>query len=655
MDDALKASRSAYRALALLADFATWLCPLLAFAYLILLSPAAFALALVALPVVNQWWRDDDLSEGAIFNWLLWPTALFAFLMLTLPKLRAELAEGWLSLFPHGLLPILPAGQVQATLEAFAIHMRWVWLAGVLLAPAYVVAMVALWRMWKWSDDRPERKQKRLRGRREEAERQKLEDDRRRDQGRRQLETSSAFARRLRGRIRSLSVSSGYVTLTLRDFVHQLLVVGITGSGKTESMLRMVWLALIQPERPAVFFLDGKASRDDQERFLRLATDRGRSCLCFPQERFGGFSGEREQIIERLMAVVPTPDEGPASYYTQGTEAVLHYAVGAPAYEKPHSGQDLLMRLNRPWLERAWRGHDDALADIAQLDDELVKGTWLRFRAFFAAVGDLLDGEADWESFDSGYFLIDVMAKPRAAQALGRFLSVHFQQWVSDPNRRHRHAVFFFDEFSAFEDPTSILTMVKMARSKGVGIVLASQTVEALAQDEAIRAELIQTVGLRLLHRSPDPEQIAQHAGTKAVYERSVYVDEGRKTATGSARLQDRFVVDPNQARRLEAGEGFLIGSGEALKVRVLLAPTDYTQPVSVPHSGRSAVAGDPVEIAPSTAQAQPAPEPEPPEVETSTLATALSNEPKPKPKPERRQVLTDEQLQADLKRIERL
>src|SRR2546428_10418144 len=95
-------------------------------------------------------------------------------------------------------------------------------------------------------------------------------------------ERGIVLARRITGE-RALPVDAGLVLLSPARLCRHLLVCGATGSGKTETLMRMAY-AVARCSGAPVFYLDGKGDRDTAERFVGLMADAGRSTRGFPNE-----------------------------------------------------------------------------------------------------------------------------------------------------------------------------------------------------------------------------------------------------------------------------------------------------------------------------------------------------------------------------------
>jgi hypothetical protein len=88
-------------------------------------------------------------------------------------------------------------------------------------------------------------------------------------------ERGFVLARRLSGE-RALPTVGRAVLVSPARLCRHVLVCGATGSGKTETVLRLAWIVAKHTRAP-VFYLDGKGDRDTARRFCALMQDAGRT------------------------------------------------------------------------------------------------------------------------------------------------------------------------------------------------------------------------------------------------------------------------------------------------------------------------------------------------------------------------------------------
>lgn len=156
-------------------------------------------------------------------------------------------------------------------------------------------------------------------------------------------ERGFTLARRLAGE-RALPVDGGLALLSPQRLCRHVLVGGATGSGKTETVLRLAYAVAKSSDAP-VFYLDGKGDRDTAERFTALMADAGRRASVFPNEPFDGWRGEPHEIQGRLMEIIDYSTEGPASWYRDIAKNVLRLVCEHPD-GPPRSSSQVLLRMD---------------------------------------------------------------------------------------------------------------------------------------------------------------------------------------------------------------------------------------------------------------------------------------------------------------------
>ncbi len=378
-------------------------------------------------------------------------------------------------------------------------------------------------------------------------------------------EAAFVIGRRLSGE-RALPVVGRSVLLAPERLVRHVLVSGATGSGKTETALRLCQLVAERTDAP-VFYLDGKGDRDGAERFLGVMADAGRPARVFPNERFDGWRGEPHEIAGRLMEIVDYASDGPAAYYRD----IARLAVGlacSHADGPPRSSRELLERLDAAALRSA---HGAGSAARALTEDQ-VRQVRLRYEAFFAQTRGMLDGSWAWEDTAAAYLLLDSLALRGEARGLARFLFEDFAHYFTQRKPRGRYCLMVVDEFSALAEGAGMAARVEQARGFNTALVLCPQVTAGMGGDEEA-ARLLGSVETVIAHRVNTPEDVIALAGTRRSPELSMHFEQGGATGAGSARVQHQFKVDPNQVRSLKPGQAYVIARGQAMKLQVERAP----------------------------------------------------------------------------------
>jgi hypothetical protein len=378
-------------------------------------------------------------------------------------------------------------------------------------------------------------------------------------------ETGVVLGQRLRGEL-ALPCAGRDVVLSAERLARHVLLIGATGSGKTETAMRIAW-TLAKTTDALVFFIDGKGDRRTAERFTALMADAGRRAHVFPNEPFDGWRGSPSEVMGRLLEVVDYASDGPAAWYRDIAKAVLALACDHPDGPPGSSGQ-LLERLDFDALQVAHHGS----ASLTSLTRLLVSQVRLRYQAFFGQTRGALDGNWAWEDTDAAYLLLDSLALRDETAGLARFVFEDFACFFSRRKPRERFCVLIVDEFSALADRAGMASRIEQARAFNTALVLAPQVAAGMG-DETETARILGNVETVVCHRVNTPEEIVALAGTTMRLDYSAQFEQEGATGAGSARLQHHYKIDPNHVRCLPVGEAFVIARGKAMRIRVTQAP----------------------------------------------------------------------------------
>jgi hypothetical protein len=378
-------------------------------------------------------------------------------------------------------------------------------------------------------------------------------------------ERGFVLARRLGGE-RALPVDQGLVLLSRERLCRHVLACGATGSGKTETLLRLAWTVAMCSDAP-VFYLDGKGDRDTARRFAGLMTDAGRTVRVFPHEPFDGWRGEAHELQGRLMEIIDYASDGPASWYRDIAKNVLRLVCEHPD-GPPRSSGALLDRMDLATLRQAHKGSSAPRA----LTTEQVRQVRLRYEAFFGQTRGALDGTWAWEDTQAAYLLLDSLVLREETSGLARVLFEDFAHYFTTRKPKHRFCLLIVDEFSALASNAGMAGRIEQARGFNTSLVLAPQVVAGMGEHEQAE-RILGSVETVICHRVNTPESIIALAGTRQSMEYSTQYEYDGPTGHGSARIQHQFKVDPNKVRSLDPGVVFILNRGRAMKARILQAP----------------------------------------------------------------------------------
>lgn len=319
-------------------------------------------------------------------------------------------------------------------------------------------------------------------------------------------EKGFVFAKRVGGE-RALPTSGGLAFLSPGRLCRHMLVAGATGSGKTETLLRLAWTVAKTSGAP-VFYLDGKGDRHTAERFSGLMQDAGRECRVFPHEGFDGWRGNAHEVQGRLMEIVDYASEGPASWYRDVAKNVLSLVCDHPE-GPPRSSTQTLARMDLPVLQAAHAGS----SAVGTVTKDQVRQVRLRYQAFFGQTRGALDGGWAWEDTNAAYLLLDTLTLREEANGLARFLFEDFAHYFTTRKPDGEFCVLIVDEFSSLASGTSMAGRVEQARGFHTSLILAPQVVAGMGDEEQAE-RILGSVETVVCHRVNTPERIAALAGT---------------------------------------------------------------------------------------------------------------------------------------------
>jgi hypothetical protein len=366
---------------------------------------------------------------------------------------------------------------------------------------------------------------------------------------------------------RALTRAGRYVILPPAWLCRHVLVCGATGSGKTETVLRLAW-TLAGATDARVYYLDGKGDRETAERFVGVMADAGRTARVFPNERFDGWRGEAHEIVSRLLEVVDYAREGPAAWYRDVARNVVLLACEHPE-GPPRSSRMLLERMD---LEDLRAAHGPSRGALRALRAQQVEQVRLRYEAFFGQMRGALDGRWAWEDADAAYVLLDSLRMHEETAGLWRFMVEDFTHYFSARKPREQLCVLILDELAALAGMRGIAGRVEQARSFNTALILVPQVLAGLGEEREV-AQIVGNVETVLCHRLNTPEEAVALAGTRETTTFNTHFGRGGATGTGTASRRWEPKIDANEVRALPRGEAFAISRGRAERVRILRAP----------------------------------------------------------------------------------
>ncbi len=377
-----------------------------------------------------------------------------------------------------------------------------------------------------------------------------------------------------------------------------LLVVGTTGSGKTTALVRLIagfWAAAAVRVRretapaPWVVVVDAKGGFDARDSAVRArevlagaGADPSRIGVWPDEVSLNLWALPPARLAEVLTDLVPVAADGPAAFYADVLASVVGLAVHAPGGQ-PADSAGFLARLDGGWLAAAYAG-DPVRAGEVRAAAAHAGDVRLRYRTLFARLGPGFDGDAVVTDFDALYCVLEGTASVPVAQAQARALTeLVAEAATSWAGAGRRAGLLVLDEFSAVAGRVPVHELTERCRSLGLAVIVAAQSWQGLAPEEAGRARLAgSAAGGAVVMRCPDPDALCSLAGTRKVIEVGrKLIRPGRYGDEGSGRVQNAWVADPDRVRNFRAGQAAWIHGNACTYVQI--APWRRPPPALAP------------------------------------------------------------------------
>jgi Cdc6-like AAA superfamily ATPase len=369
-----------------------------------------------------------------------------------------------------------------------------------------------------------------------------------------------------------VSTREGWLSFGESVLDQHLFLLGTTGAGKSETIKRLIFEILKNTSRN-VYLVDGKGDEGLALDVRSLAHHFGRGSA--PVFRLGfdthgavydGFRGQRADVYNRLCALVGVAEvEGGARYYADLNRDLLQLVCYAPA-GVPRGFEEVRHRLDKDWLLEAYRDDPEERAAIAGMEEKDIQGLARRIRPLEREFSPIVGPDGfSLEDTSCAIFSMRVQSVGDTSKRFLDFLVEDIKDFVG--KRQKQPAVLVIDEFGQFSN-NNIISLLTLARSSKLGVILATQDTASL-KDDATKRLVLANTRTKILMASDFPEEVGELAGTIYRIESSMQHSDGEITGTGSARVQHAFKVDMNEAAKLKPGEAFVIRQRHAAKVMV--------------------------------------------------------------------------------------
>lgn len=362
-------------------------------------------------------------------------------------------------------------------------------------------------------------------------------------------------------------------------------ILGTTGAGKTELILRLAYEVLMNTRRN-LYIVDGKGEMKFAEAIASMAYDmRGEQVPIFKLGHlnegaiYNGFSGNADSIYNRMayMVGVMEATSGEGKHYTEINKRLLQMVClsggdgkiirSKGQFDAPRSFEEILSRLEYGWLKAAYSELPMAMRMIESAkEDRLITDLFTRVYNLSNSFGGIISPKGfTLENTKCAVFSLKTNSAGVEAKSLLDFLNSDIQDFIA--NRITKPSVMIIDEFGSFANE-NITNILSQSRSSELGVVLATQTVASLGEPH-IRDKIIENCNTHIMMKTLKGESISEIAGTRMGGEMSIQMKEGLETGVQSIRHQHQMKAHPQEAKELQAGEAFFINSGKAAKIMV--------------------------------------------------------------------------------------
>lgn len=380
-------------------------------------------------------------------------------------------------------------------------------------------------------------------------------------------------------------------------FTRHMVIVGASGTGKTNLMIRLWagWLAAMLAAarrggpRPLLVALDCKGGAD-----ARAKADRTRKVLrgtgarrvaVWPDDTSPNLWALPPDSLAVLLFQMVEHGDGGAAYYADITQAVLTLAVTARP-GPPQNAAEFLARLDPGWLEDAWSGHPDQ-AGVLHAARAHAGDIQLRYTTLLGRLGPALDGPGQLTDADAWYLILEGTSEPSVAEAQAMALTELVAHTATNRSAERRVILLAADDYSAVSRRVPLSNLYERGRSLGLGVMVSAQSWQGLGKDDDERTRIAATAdGGTWVMQTPHPEPLAMLAGTRRVLESARKLLGTAWGDEGTTRIQHAWTADPDLIRRLATGQACYIRRGSAVFVQIA-RPRPSPLPLPAAQPGR--------------------------------------------------------------------
>lgn len=388
--------------------------------------------------------------------------------------------------------------------------------------------------------------------------------------------------------------------------VRHVVVLGSTGSGKTETILGLAEWALRAGWQVVYMSAKEAAARDTvAPRLTSAAADLMLTARTLSSAApFDPLRGTDKEIIDRLISAQVWGDE----YWRHVATAALTSAVEVRrALNLPIKALSDLTDTMAVLPKLAERTRDRAIVDrVGAIDPKALLGATTRFRSLAGNVaGWVGPATAGGWAFEDGDLLLAELPtarQPEAAAALLRVMLHDFAAYSRDPGRRSavgarpRPVLFITEEAGAVADDPVVgrgfLELVERGRSADVTSVVSAQDLPGLGGPR-VQSGLLSNGTLLSFAQGPCADEVAAMAGTRSAEQGSIAFNGWGVGSGGHTTRQRLLKFPPQTLRELGVGEVLVAHRGRYGLAVAGMAASGYHSPAAALVPGQAAAGSD--------------------------------------------------------------
>lgn len=390
-----------------------------------------------------------------------------------------------------------------------------------------------------------------------------------------------------------------YGVLLVPKKVLHWLILGGTGSGKSEVVWRIIEGRMREAAPPQIIYLNAKqpgaTDRSPSDRLESMADQYGLTFrrLSRGEQPWDPMRGTNERIHQRLMAA----QEWSEPWYQTLSSVVLRLAleIAGRKGQTPDSLADLVHAMLTGAGLKSLAKEDDlrARAALSMIDEADNSGTVTRLMdqamQLDGWIGPASAGGWSWE--DADVIAVDLPSGTDhgSAKQLLRLMLTDLEGWITESRRpkrgnTFRELVLIIEEVGALDGDavvgTRLVNLSERARSSLAQLAVIAQDTGGLGDERAQNALLTNcTVVTGRQSVTGVIDQLVGLAGTTVHAEASVSYTSGVDPVAGSMRAQHVYKVDPNLIRNLGVGEIVVIDRGHWAHVAVAMNKRGFEPP----------------------------------------------------------------------------